>query len=776
MKSSSYKKLVVFAFVITLAFIWLPKNIASAQGVNLSAGAPTGVVTVPPTTATLPASIGNTVPTPTPQTGTTSGGGGTQSSQLNTNNAFTCSFAGSGIATCTIYLVSQAIIWILKLFISLGALLIQIALQVNQNLFNAPVVTIGFSVSLAIANLGFVLGIIIIALATILRSQSYGAKQLLWKLVVMAILVNFGLVITSPIVNFADSMTNYFMGQISGASSSAAGFTSNLVNAFSPQTLSEPSITNPQQVAQDIACQSVGVANAGAGVLCNVFYTIKNVLSTNPSDVFVRVLLSSIFAIVLAALIAFVLIILSVLLLVRYVYLAILLVLLPFAWLMWIFPKFSGEFHKWWSNFVKWTFFPTAALFFIYLVLATITSMAYQQSALQVVSSQIATSQQAAAGIFSMTGLIEMIQQMANEFVLAGLLLGGLFAAQSLAGKAGGMVVEGGKSAVGWAGGKAGSFAGRQGRKAAARAVPESVKQNLQSGKYRFVPKRLQVAAGIGLGNVQKAGGSRLVDQESTWAKEQGKDVDAAHRMLGSGGLSEAKQFALLKELNNNKRLDPTKKIDGQDIGAFLKDESRFDKYGQKGLRDDLNKSVNGASSSTMTALAALAAAGGPTSEAAKTVEVKDDAGILGEAGKTVNALELLQKSIEKTARNMDKNGVKKQNLNYMYGDATLKDDSNKDLRIKQLKALIKNKPQLISAHLPGMSSQQVDNFSKLFDIAVLQERKGADDPTRKRLDEIQASFKKALARNIMGLIPDEEEKSERVDEPKVQDTNGKKI
>ena len=105
--------------------------------------------------------------------------------------------------------------------------------------------------------------------------------------------------------------------------------------------------------------------------------------------------------------------------------------------------------------------------------------------------------------------------------------------------------------------------------------------------------------------------------------------------MLSSGGLSEVKQFALLKELNNNKKLDPTKKIDGQDIGTFLKDKSRFDKYGQGSLRDDLNKSINGASSSTMAASSALAAAGGLASGAT----VKDDAGILGEAARPLMRL-----------------------------------------------------------------------------------------------------------------------------------------
>ena len=55
------------------------------------------------------------------------------------------------------------------------------------------------------------LGIIVIALATILRIESYSIKKMLWKLVVMAILVNFGLVIIAPIFGFSNALTQYFL-------------------------------------------------------------------------------------------------------------------------------------------------------------------------------------------------------------------------------------------------------------------------------------------------------------------------------------------------------------------------------------------------------------------------------------------------------------------------------------------------------------------------------------------------------------------------------------
>ena len=67
----------------------------------------------------------------------------------------------------------------------------------------------------------------------------------------------------------------------------------------------------------------------------------------------------------------------------------------------------------------------------------------------------------------------------------------------------------------------------------------------------------------------------------------------------------------------------------------------------------------------------------------------------------------------------MDAGAVKKENLNYMYSNDTLKNGPDRDLRKEQLRALIKTKPQLISSHLPGMSSQQIDNFSALINEVI---------------------------------------------------------
>ena len=148
-------------------------------------------------------------------------------------NPFECNL--STLDTCIPYFLFYLISALGGVLISFGAMLVSWLIQFNQGVFSSNMVQTGFSVCLSIANLGFVLGIIVIAIATILRNQSYGMKQLLWKLVVMAILVNFGLVIARPIVGVSDSLSNYFLQYISGGGSSGPnGLATALVGLFSP--------------------------------------------------------------------------------------------------------------------------------------------------------------------------------------------------------------------------------------------------------------------------------------------------------------------------------------------------------------------------------------------------------------------------------------------------------------------------------------------------------------------------------------------------------------
>lgn len=382
-------------------------------------------------------------------------------SQPSTPNWFSCA---ANAATCGVYYIALTVDNVMTVGVTLGAFLIRLGLQFNDNIFNSPAVQTGFSVSLAIANLGFVLGIIIIAIATIIRNQTYGMKQLLWKLVMMAILVNFGLVIMAPIVGFASSMSNYFINATSPSAATGGyeGYATTMAQAFAPQTVSNGVVST--------GCSNT-TGSPGLAALCNTANGAGK--PTASSDSFTQQTLGLFFGIAFLALTAFTFLCIAALLIVRYLMLGGLLIVLPIAWLTYIFPKFDSNFSKWWNAFVKWTLFPPIALFFIYL--AFITAANTGTSATAYLSSAAGLPSGAATGpegaLVYQIGLPGAVQQAADEILLVGLTIMGLMFAQSLSGKAGKATVgavSGGTKAFGTWASKAGR---RTGYKAAAWAA-----------------------------------------------------------------------------------------------------------------------------------------------------------------------------------------------------------------------------------------------------------------------------------------------------------------
>lgn len=142
----------------------------------------------------------------------------------------------------------------------------------------------------------------------------------------------------------------------------------------------------------------------------------------------------------------------------RFVFLAFLLILMPLAWLSWVFPLMKSNWDKWWSNFLKWVFFAPVCIFFLYLAVLS-TQQKTSQKFLENYGQSQNTSAVKTDAVNALsrltnanTGLLNAIAQM---FVLLGLAFGGLFAANSLsitgAATAMGAVKAGGKAAGGWA-------------------------------------------------------------------------------------------------------------------------------------------------------------------------------------------------------------------------------------------------------------------------------------------------------------------------------------
>ncbi|MGD1002983.1 MAG: hypothetical protein ABR884_00195 [Minisyncoccia bacterium] len=652
-----YKK--IFVVVAALFVLFAPVGITTVGGTqnstSIPAAAPTtrGILikSAPPSPySAFRLSFNLSLAQATPTAPTTGAGAG-QNIPVNPN-WYSCT---TNLATCGVYYVALTINGVMGLLVSLGATLVRLGLQLNDNVFNSPAVQTGFSVALAIANLGFVLGIIIIAIATIIRNQTYGMKQLLWKLVFMAILVNFGLVITAPIVGFASSMSNYFINATSPSSVSIAGYegyAQTMMSAFNPQApagaASAGTGTQSWTPASGFCLGPWSYFNSIAA-WCN-----KNNLPTqDPPGVFWQQTMAMAFDIVFSALIVFTFFCLAILLLIRYVMLGGLLIVLPLAWLTYIFPKFDSSYSKWWNTFIKWTFFPPIALFFIYLAFITATNTNTSGSASATTAGQTYMTQAVQlpsnaqtgveAALQTQTGTTPgLIQSMLDEVLLVGLTVMGLMFALSLSGKAGSTVVNGATAVTKAAGGYVGKKTGKAAARVYQKAGGGDLNKNMQQSRIPGFS-----AIGRGMANLTESA-----------TKNQ---VDAQHKALGLGAMDDDRlqavtqglhgkeaQLAAVQEWQKRGKVDKIESIGGDNFQTWLKkNQGTFKDYGQGKLRGDVDNAIM--SNEEIREIARQKTAAAPAARAA--AEVVDEKGIVGPAGATVRASDMVSRANEEAKK-----------------------------------------------------------------------------------------------------------------------------
>jgi len=283
-------------------------------------------------------------------------------------------------------LILKPIIWVLAHFIAF-------AININNQLFspNNAFIQDGWRVSRDVANLGFVLIIIIIAFATILRIESYGIKKTLAKLIIVALLVNFSMMICAAIFDIANIFMKTFIDRLGDAD----GVANKLAEVFGVSNVANPTDqTGIETGAQEIG-QKFAQIDAGSS-LAN--------LTTGP-----------IFIVIFFVIIIITLAVLFIMLLIRYVWLGLLIILSPLAWLCSILPATANWWKTWWNHFLRWIIFAPAMTFFLYLALSSSGSIA-------------SLAGNAGSSSFGAT----FGSTIGNLFIMTGLLLGGLIVSNSL--------------------------------------------------------------------------------------------------------------------------------------------------------------------------------------------------------------------------------------------------------------------------------------------------------------------------------------------------------
>jgi len=246
----------------------------------------------------------------------------------------------------------------------------------KTNSQNTQIVQEGWGITRDLVNMLFVLILLTIAIATILRLETYGMKALLPKLIIAALLINFSLVLAGAVIDFSNILTDFFIQDSTSFFSDIAG----------QMGLAKLQLTNVESSGEVWKVCQIGIGDDCRAETystqeeCNASLGTWDVLwdcedktppkvdwTKIPGDKYWKVIASLILSIIFTIIAAFVFGAMAFLFLTRTIIIRFLLILAPLAWFFWILPATQHLFGKWWNTFIKWVFFAPAAVFFIWL-------------------------------------------------------------------------------------------------------------------------------------------------------------------------------------------------------------------------------------------------------------------------------------------------------------------------------------------------------------------------------------------------------------------------
>jgi len=243
------------------------------------------------------------------------------------------SSAAKGIVNALIEFVSWIMLLIAGLFLKLAVFFLNLLMRVAEysDYMNAPPVLLGWVMMRDLANMFFIVALLVIAFGTVLGIEKYEWKKSLVKVVLMAIFINFSKLILQLIIDSAHVVTITYLSAFKDAS---AG---NLIKMFK---------------------------------LDEILSLTKDNASFK-GDIKWDVLLSGVFGLILAAFTMATVGAYLAIMLARLVMLWVLMIVSPLAFIAQAFPfaqKFANEF---WTKFIHHVVVAPVMVFFLWLTFAT---------------------------------------------------------------------------------------------------------------------------------------------------------------------------------------------------------------------------------------------------------------------------------------------------------------------------------------------------------------------------------------------------------------------
>ena len=239
---------------------------------------------------------------------------------------------------CATDVVSNFLLWIASIIGKLLVVLIDILIGIVQynDFVRSAAVSQGWVVVRDLCNMFFVAVLLIIAFGTILRIESYKYQRLLPQLIIMAVLINFSKLIAGFLIDVSQVVLLTFVNAFKDTASG------NFVNVFQLKEMLgfiDPSA--PEKTQNIDNWQKIGL------------------------PLFAIALLIVAFLVMLAMIIVFI---------ARIIFLWILIVLSPLAYLLSVVPMGKQYASRWWSTFGKWVTTGPILAFFIWLALSVLST------------------------------------------------------------------------------------------------------------------------------------------------------------------------------------------------------------------------------------------------------------------------------------------------------------------------------------------------------------------------------------------------------------------
>jgi len=445
-------------------------------------------------------------------------------------------------------------------------LLVNVFMEVASysNFIEAPAVKHGWVLVRDLCNMFFVIILLIIAFATILGQDKYSAKNMLPKLVLAAVLINFSKLICGLTIDFANVVMLTF------------------VNAFSA---------------------------IGAGNILNILGIEKITRLRDDGDVTNATLVTSyIFGLLYVIIATVVVASMVAMLVIRVVMIWILTVLSPLAFFLQAVPgKGASYASQWWDEWTKNLLVGPILAFFLWL------SFAALQSGTNPIEVSDAGDKELAANLSDLSGTATEAGQVGNlvQFVIAiGMLIGGMTIAQSVGGAAGGAIGSGmktlnkGKARVFGAGAAVGAGAmalGKSGVKSVGRGVRRATLSTIsktgkkdaagqptgklqkfaaawntdlkQARRDKKIASRQKYLKKLGIGEESARAGKELVDSMPRRKKVKRKENEIKNEIktyesnLGAGGKNDDE--SIIRNFNQLKKKDPSLQMSTEEEEAL---------------------------------------------------------------------------------------------------------------------------------------------------------------------------------------------------------------